>query len=458
MRRVAAIVVLLFIHGCVTAPPKLTPDIGITVPNEWTTANAGHGIVGGPWWESFQNPELNAVVRETLERNYDIKAAAARLEIAAADATIVGSDLFPQISAGFDPRRQRQNIPGPGNDVTKIISNSFGLSLNISWEIDIWGRIRSGKRAALAEYQAAEDEFQSARLSLAAQAVKSWAAVVEAKRQVKLADDTVATFDETARIVRARSEAGVALPSDLHLALANLAAARALRESELNNLDARLRQLQILIANYPTGAFDAPIELPEVSGTVPAGLPSELLKRRPDIGAAERRLAASESRIDQSEAALYPRLSLTASGGSSSEELSNLLSGKFAVWSLAANFLQPIFEGGRLRARVDRAKAESKQIYADYANTVLIAFAEVETTLAAENKLAQRERDLTIATEQAKEARRVAELRYRYGVETFITVLEAQRRALDNESQLIAVKRRRIDNRADLHLALGGGF
>jgi outer membrane protein TolC len=187
-------------------------------------------------------------------------------------------------------------------------------------------------------------------------------------------------------------------------------------------------------------------------------LPADLLARRPDLAAARQALIASDWRVAQSKAALLPRLSLTASGGTSTEELSELLDPDFKVWNLAANLAQPIFQGGRLRAGVDLSNAETRQALARYQSAVLRAFAEVESALAAEENMIRREERLREAAEQSSAALQLAQDRYQAGLDSFITVLEAQRRSLEADTQFVTVRRVRLENRVDLHLALGGSF
>jgi outer membrane protein TolC len=182
------------------------------------------------------------------------------------------------------------------------------------------------------------------------------------------------------------------------------------------------------------------------------------MRRRPDLLAAERRLSAAHARVLESKQALYPRISLTGSAGTSSDELKNLLDGDYSVWNLVANLLQPVFQGGRLRANVNLAEARELEGLALYAQSVLGAFAEVESALSAEELLSQQEAALTQAAEQSVAARQLADQRYAQGLTDFIAVLEAQRRAFNSQSQLITVQRQRLDNRIDLYLALGGGF
>jgi NodT family efflux transporter outer membrane factor (OMF) lipoprotein len=263
---------------------------------------------------------------------------------------------------------------------------------------------------------------------------------------------------QTAGQVRDRYEQGLRSPLDLRLALASLHDAEALAALRGAQLEAAQRALEILLGRYPSGTLQAIAELPDIPISVPAGLPAQLLERRPDLIVAERRLAASHSRVQEAKAALLPRISLTASGGRSSSELDDLLSSQFNVWSLAGNLAQPLLEGGRLQANVDLSEARGREALATYASTVLRAFSEVETALAAESHLEQREQDLLHSVEQSRAALVLAEDRYRLGLEEMVTLLESQRRLLNAESQWIAVRRQRLENRVDLHLALGGGF
>jgi NodT family efflux transporter outer membrane factor (OMF) lipoprotein len=349
-------------------------------------------------------------------------------------------------------------IPGSEGDVLTTRSTSYGLNLSGSWELGVWGRIRSGQKAAGAEAGASAADLASARLSLAAQTVKAWAAAIEAGQQVSLARSTVDSYRVTAGQVRKRYEEGLRSPLDLRLALASLAGAEALLEARQIAAKNTLRQLEILLGRYPSGAVNPGDTLPVLEDTIPVGLPSELVARRPDLAAARQRLLAADWRVSESKAALLPRLSLTAGGGTATEDLSDLLDTDFKVWNIAANLAQPILEGGRLRAGVDLSRARTRQALAEYRGAVIRAFGEVENALTAESHLAKRESDLAEASAQSSAALRLARLRYQTGLDNFITVLESQRRALEAETALVSVRRERLDNRVNLHLALGGGF
>jgi outer membrane protein TolC len=222
--------------------------------------------------------------------------------------------------------------------------------------------------------------------------------------------------------------------------------------------DRAVRQLEILLGRYPARTMDVDADLGEPLSDVPAGLPADLLARRPDLEAAERRLAAAGRRQSESRRALLPRLTLTSSGGRTGSQLEDLLDGDFTVWSLAAGLLQPIFQGGRLRAQVARSGALTDAAVADYANRVLEACAEVETLLAAEGHLRDQESAQAVAAEQAAAARDLARDRYESGLDDVIPWLSAQRAAADAQGRLLEVRRRRLESRVDLHLALGGDF
>ena len=452
--------------GCSLRPPlKHTPDFGFKAPQSWTARQGAAMEIADRWWTRFDNEDLNRTVQIALEQNFSIASAASRLEAAVAEARIAGADLYPKMSGAFNAARQRTNLAGPGvpgitggEEIISSTANNFGVSLDVSWEIDVWGRVRAATRAAVADVQATQADYAGARLSIAAQTTKAWLAVTEAKQQVELAQATVESYRKTAMQVTNRVKVGVQSPSDMHLALTNLASAEALLQQRHQTLDATKRQLEVLLGHYPAGRADAAIELPSVPPPPPTGLPAELVRRRPDLVAAERQLAAASERIAASKAALYPRFALTASGGTAADEFKNLLSGDYFIWMIASNLVQPLFEGGRLRAHVAAATGRTDEAVAIFAQQVLDAYGEVETALHAEGLLSERERLLRIATEQARKAVEVSQNRYGQGVEAFILVLESQRRALDAESAVLSVRRLRLENRVNLHLALGGGF
>ena len=465
--------VLMLLTACASAPKQQDGALEIEVPESWSAITMDSGDTDTLWWKGFQDDKLEAVLSEAFDNNYNLQIAGANVRAAFAQAKISGADLYPQLSLSGDGSRRKQNfiglpitssndgapsLPGFNDGVLTSTSTAYGISINLSWELDLWGRIRNQKSAALAEVQAVTADYRGAQLSLAAQVCKAWFAAVEAKRQVELAQATVDNLETSNNQVRRRYESGVTGSLDYRLSLSNLAQSRAILNLRKSVYDNTLRQLEILIGRYPSATLDHAGDLPVITESVPAGLPAVLISRRPDLVAAERRLAGSYANIKSAKAALYPRLSLTASGGTSSNQLSDLVDGDFSVWSVVGNILQPLFQGGRLRANVDLSKARADIALAQYGLAALNAFAEVESALSNEQFLSQRQANLEDATEQSLAARNLAEDQYARGLTDFITMLESQRSAYESESNLLAVRRERLDARIDLYLALGGGF
>jgi NodT family efflux transporter outer membrane factor (OMF) lipoprotein len=455
---------MVFSVGCASAPKVQEAQLDVSIPATWTADETPTGEIDPGWWQDFGEPDLTRVVEIALTRNNDLLAAAARVDQAAAQARITGADLMPSVNAGLNGMKQKRNFIGfpiPGAKPGEVLSTTittYGVSLDVSWELDLWDRLGARARAGIADLQAAAADYRGAQLSVAGQTMKAWFATAEASQQLALAEATVESFTRSTNQVRQRYESGIRSSLDLRLSLANLAAAKALLKLRRQQLDATTRQLEVLLGLYPGRELVVPTELPDTPPPIPAGVPADLIDRRPDLSAAERRLAASDERYKAARRDRYPRFSLTATGGTSTKGLKDLVDGDFSVWSLAFNLLQPVFQGGRLRAAVDLSEAQADEALINYANSALHAYTEVETALAAEEYLAEREADLAYAAEQSRAAERLSEDRYGAGLESFITVLESQRRALTADGEWITARRQRLENRVDLYLALGGGF
>lgn len=464
MKRIAVpLFIVVLTAGCASAPDREYPNIRVEAPEVWTAADVDTAEqLDTTWWLEFKNPGLNTLVDQALLYNYTVAGAAARVDRAAALAKMAGADMYPQVSAGVNTARRQQiilGIPIPGQaDAIQSRTSSFGVSLDVLWEVDLWGRIRAGQSAALADLEASWADLAGIRLSIASQTVKAWLAMIEARLQTDLAEETVVNFRMSADQVRSRYELGVRSSLDLRLALANLAGAEALLEARREQLDRAKRQLEILLGRYPGAKLAADSDLPAIDREIPSGLPSDLLIRRPDLLSAERRFAAAEKRVSEARRAFFPRITLTGSTGSLSGQLEDLVDGDFSVWSIAAGLTQPLFQGGRLVGNYRQSAAVSDMALADYALAILTAFGEVESALYAEEVLARREGHSAEAARQSELAQQLAIRQYGAGLVDYITVLETQRRALNSQSELISVRRRRLDARVNLYLALGGGF
>ncbi len=449
--------------SCASAPKLQQPSIDADVPSKWTAGASEDGRFAAHWWVDFGDPRLDGFVEEALAHNYDLKAASGRMQAARAQARIVGAPLFPQVSLDFNRSRQRRNfigfpIPGGNGGVLSTTSTNYGVSTNVNWEIDLWGRLSDDKAAALADVQGSEADLYGARSSVAAQTAKAWFAAIEARRQLELARATRDNFKVVNERIDNRYQRGLRPALDLRLSLSNVAAAEAVVLQRAQQFDVVVRQLEILLGRYPAAEMTIGADLPPVPDAVPVGLPADLVARRPDLMLAERRLAAAGARIGVAKKARYPAIRLTGSGGTASSSLTDLLDGDFIVWSLASSLLQPLFQGGRLQAGVALAEANRDQVLANFAGQALRAYGEVESALVADTLLRQREAALLEAATQATAARELAESRYHSGLSDVITMLDAQRRAFDSEGQYLAVRRQRLDARVDLYLALGGGF
>lgn len=457
---------LLLLAAC-TVPHDDAPPIGIAIPQTFVADEGAAGQVDAYWWKRFGDPRLDGFVEKAVADSPAIGRAVARVRQAQAQARVAGADRLPQTDAGFSASRRRLTLESlgivvPGSETPEgplsYTIETYDLSANVSWEIDLWGRLSAQSAAARAQFLGSEANLRGVRQAIAAQTARTYFALVEAREQAELSQRTVENRAEMARITTNRVEAGSAQPADAQLAEADLRAARANLEQRRETLARLTRQFDILLRDYPDGDVATATALPSAPPPPPAGMPAELLARRPDVAASLLDLKAAGFRLTAAERSFLPSLTLTGSAGSSSTELSNLLDPDFFIWSIAGRLLQPIFQGGRLRAQVELRAGERDEALQAYADTVLTALAEVETALAVEEFLTGQERELIAASTAAERAAEIARNRYQVGKESLLPLLESQRRALDARSALLAVRRARLANRVDLHLALGGGF
>jgi multidrug efflux system outer membrane protein len=456
--------------GCGSSTPKadLTPSIEVAprveAPVTWSAApdDAVTVDVEERWWTSFGDDLLVDLVDEALEHNHDLRSAAATVAASLAQARIAGAARKPQVNAGFGAATQRQifvGLPIPGvAGPLKADYEVFGLNLAVSWEADLWGRLRAGQKAAAQDVLATRIDYAAARLSVAAHTVRAWFTLLETQRQLELSQETVASRRKTTERVTVRYQRGVGSPLDVRLARASQANAESFVALRQRQRDAGRRALEILLGRYPEGSLVAGLSLPEVPPELPTLLPSELVTRRPDLQASERRIEAAGWRVQEARRALYPRLSFAAVAGTTSDTVTDLLRGDFSVWNVAGNLLHPLFAGGRLRAGVDVAEADREGLLAAYVQRVLVAFSEVETALAAERLLAVEETALATSARESAAAVDLALDRYNAGIDDYLTILESQRQAFTAESRLLSVRAQRLVNRLDLVVALGGGF
>lgn len=444
----------LFLAACATSPER-SPAPPIDTPARWTTSTDGAAPTA--WLDDLNAPELESLVLEALANNPSLEATAARFDQSVAEARIAGAELMPSGDLGLNGSRQKISTFGPSSTGGVRFEN-YELALNLSWELDLWGRLRDRTSAALARVEGSQAELEAATLSLAAQTTKAWLNLIEAQRQLALAERTAQAYRDNNEALESRFKRGLTEGFDLRRIRTQAASAEADAANRRRALDRATRNLEIVLGRYPAGALQTEMPFPDLPPAVPAGLPADLLQRRPDLIAAERQLAAADREYRASKKDLLPQISLTASGGTSSQEFDNLLDGDFSVWALAGNLAQPIFQGGRILANIDRSAALRDQAAANYRDTALSAFLEVETTLAAEQFLRNEQAKLALAANEASAAESLAWERYRNGTGDFLSALDAQRTADAARSRFLAVANLLLQNRIDLYLALGGDF
>ncbi len=427
-------------------------DVTIRTPGSWAAASAGsEGRISTGWLADFGDADMTRTVNQTLAHNRSLKAAAARLREAQETTIVARASMLPSIG-----------VSGSVADTERSDSDStqsHSLNLAASWEPDLWGRLRNLTTAAEADERAALEDYRGARLSLAANAAKAWCNLISSEQEVALASVTLESFEKNLRIIERNYKGTGEGALDIQFGRTNVSSARRALESRKLDREESARALEVLLGSYPSGTSRNPRELPHMKTSVPAGLPADLVDRRPDLAVARARLFASAERADAARKALLPSFSITGNGGSSTTRLGELLDADGLATTIAARFTQVITQGGALSADARAALARNEARLHDYTQAALEAFREVEATLAADRSLARQETFLSSELEQAALAEKQAERDYSEGINpNILSVLEAQRRANNARGSMIRLRNQRLQNRIDLHLALGGDF
>jgi multidrug efflux system outer membrane protein len=426
----------------------------------WKEGKPLDQVPPGSWWNVFGDRELDRLEAQALEANPNLKAAAARVGQSRAAARVARSELLPSVN--LDPSYVRQRFsPNQQPNFGNITANTFTTPLDLSYEIDLWGRVRRNFESARADAQASLADYYGLLLSLQADVAQDYFTLRALDAEIGTVAATVDLRQQQVKLVRSRFEGGIGNELDIAQAETELAtteadaAALAQRRSELENA------IAILLGTNPS-AFSLPAatltnwspEPPEI----PAGLPSDLLERRPDVAASERQLASSNTRIGVAKAAFFPVLSLTASGGYLSAETDNLFNWESRIWSLGPSLSLPIFAGGRNRANYRRSQAAFEEAAARYRQQVLVAFSDVENSLSAIRRLAQQSAAQKRAVAHARRAVALATDRYRSGVVNYLEVVDTSRDALSTERADAQITGQRLAAAVQLIKALGGGW
>ncbi len=456
IRLIATIVISIGLSSCGVNRPSTDIDQAVidslpAVPDTWSNVVEDFGDVRVGWIERIGDPVLVGLVKEAQAGNRNLQAVAQNVERSWALAQQAGSSLSPT-AALVSESEQSGSIENGGSEA------SHSLGLQASLELDVWGRIRAGDAATTLNAQSAEADYVFSQNSLAAAVARAYFLVIESNQQVSVAKKTMDALVETNRIVHALKETGLASSQDAALSRSDLANTESTLTAAQGAQRNALRALEVLIGRYPSAELNVRNTLPDVPPLPPAGLPSTLLERRPDIVAAERSVAAAFNRVKEAQVAQMPRINLTGSIGGASNDLSSFLNPANVVWKAASNLLAPLIDGGLGMAQVEQASAEQKQAVAVYAQAVLDAFIEVENSLDQNAVLNDRVISLHQAADEANHALRIARLQYNEGETDLLDVLTIQRRVFSTEADLARIERARLDEWIGLNLTLGGSW
>ncbi len=454
MRRLVFLGSVLLLGACATSGNAPAPAPGM--PQTYSELAAPDAAVPATdWWGAFGSQELSSLIAAALANNPDLAIAAERVRQAEAQVSMAGATLFPalNLSAGSARRETR------ADDGTRQRSDTSNATLSASYEVDLWGKNASALRSADAALRASRFDRETVRLTLVAGVANAYFQVLSLRGRMATARENLAVAERVFAVVDSRMRNGAASNLDF----ARQLAAVLTQKAALPPLELQERQtlfaLAILLGRAPEG-FDAAaaaltsLDVPRVA----PGLPAQLLVRRPDLASAEAQLAAANANVAAARAALLPSIGLTGSAGLASDVLLNFTNGPTATLAIGAALLQPIFDGGRLRAQVEVAASRERELVENYRRAVFSALADVESALAAGGRSAEQELLQQSIVEQARRALKLAEVRYREGADDLLTALDAQRTLFQAEDQLAQIRLARLQASLGLFKALGGGW
>ncbi len=505
MRLGGVAVMALLAASCASTDVELLDAQLPDAPENWSNASDAPTAPIGDWVAAFDDQVLRSLIDEAMLRNNDFRAAAANLDQARANSKIARAALFPTLNANFNASRNAivtdpttaATAGGGGTDTSGLSAgeledrfgvdnngdgrldgldldgdgiaevdtpdrrfyiNNYSLGAQIQWELDVWGRLSDETQAAYKDASAAYADLAAAHLSLSARVSQAWFALIEARLQRELAERDTEARESNLRVTERRYERGVASSLDVRLSRSALGTSQAnLALRQRLELEAS-RALEVLLGRYPAAELEAAESLPELTPLAGAGAPGDLLARRPDLVAAEARMDSAGLRARAARKQMLPQITLTSRINTSGPVFADLVDPERLAGNIIGGLLQPIFQGGRIRANSKRARAVAQTALFNYAQTVLTAYQEAENALAAEDLLALREDALRMAYEEAAAAEELTERRYASGAATIFNLLDAQTRRISAESQYIQAQQQRVSNRVQVYLAIGGDY
>jgi NodT family efflux transporter outer membrane factor (OMF) lipoprotein len=469
MSPIAQLFSFLLLAGCAVGPNYKRPQV--SVPQEWTVAPTRGTSTKPPstdeWWSSFQDPELNSLIERAGDRNLDLKLALERVQEARAARGIARSGYFPSVDTTASSTRNRQRvIAAPSGQRTSpafvpIEYNNFQGSLGASWELDVFGTTRRGVQAATADVVAAEENRRDVLVILLGDVGRVYAQLRGFQRRLEIANKNIKTQQDTLDLTTARAKAGLATELDASRAAAQLESTKSVVPTLLSGIDISIHRLSVLLGEEP-GALRSELEktrpIPTAGTDVEVGLPSDLLKRRPDIRRAEAELAAATARIGEAKADLFPRFVLTGTAGRQATQLHDLTLGAANFFAAGPGISLPLFTGGRIRSNIAVQTSRQREALISYQSSVLHALEEVQNALVNYSQEQERRDRLNQAVEQSQLAVHLASEQYHAGLVDFLSVLEAQRELYADEDQLVQSQTSVTTNLIALYRALGGGW
>jgi len=461
-RSTLAFLVVPALAGCAVGPDYKRPDVetpqAFKEAVDWRLAQPGDETARGRWWEAFGDPQLNALVEQVEISNQNVVAAEARFRQARALVAASRAALFPSLNADASITRSRSPSGVIGGTTAGRVLTNRSASLDASWEFDLWGKLRRGVESSEANAQAGAANLAAARLSAQAELVADYVQLRVLDALKRLLDDTAVAFQKSYDLTRNRYDAGVAARVDV------IQAETQLRSTQAQAVDTGVQRAQfehaiaVLTGRPPAGLSMAPAPIVVAMPSIPAALPSALLERRPDIAAAERSVAAANAQIGVAKAAFFPSFTITGSDGYRSAAASQWFSAPNHFWSVGPAIAQSLFDAGLRRAQSDQAVAVYDAAVAQYRQTVLSGFQEVEDNLAALRILEEEARVQEDAVQAARETVVLTLNQYKAGTVSFLNVVTAQATQLDNERAAVSILGRRLLAAAGLVKALGGGW
>jgi len=462
MRRSALAFLVLALAGCAVGPDYLRPDAAVSDAYKeatgWKVAEPQDESNRGNWWEIFGDPQLSALIESIDISNQNVRLAEAQFRQAQALAAQSRAALFPTLDANASITRSRSPTGLVGGTTAGRIINNRSVGLSSSWELDLWGGLRRALESSAAGAQASAADLAAARLSAQAELASDYFQLRVLDAQKQLLDDTATAFDKSLELTRNRYAAGVAAKVDV------VQAETQLKSTQAQAIDTGVQRAQlehaiaILIGKPPSEFSLAPAPLAVTMPRVPLGLPSELLERRPDVAAAERRAAAANARIGVARAAYFPSLTLSGNTGFRSAAATDLFAASSRFWSIGPVLAQSIFDAGLRRAQTEQAIAAYDATVAEYRQAVLAGFQEVEDNLAALRILEEEAEVQEDAVRAARESVLLTTNQYKAGIVSYINVVTVQTTQLNNERTAVGILGRRLVAAVTLVKALGGGW